>query len=193
MSRLLPHYTKSKTAFLCVDIQKVFSTKVENISNLVFVANRFAALHEILASHTKCVVTEQYPKAFGNTVPEIKIPSSALVVAKTQFSCAVPEVDEHLKDVENVVVYGLEGHACIVQTVDDLLCRNKKVFLPVDGIGSQHKSDLNQALKLMGEWSAYGCTLSSSESLLLQIMRDAKDPMFKSAAKLLQSRPPQPF
>eukprot|EP00796_Vickermania_ingenoplastis_P012103 gene12103-8327_t len=195
MSRLVPHYAQSKSAFMCVDLQKVFSTKIANFSNCVFVANRFAALHEILAPHTKLFVTEQYPKAFGNTVPEVKIPSSVKVLSKTCFSCITPEVDEQLKkdNVENVIVYGIEGHACILQTVDDLLCRNKKVFLPVDGIGSQHSSDLSQALKTMGEWSTFGCTLTTSESIVLQIMRDAKDPLFKNAAKLLSSRPPQPF
>lgn len=176
---------------MCVDLQKVFSTKISNFQNCVFVANRFAALHEILAAHTKLFVTEQYPKAFGNTVPEVKIPSSAMVVSKTRFSCVVPEVDEKLNDVENVIVYGIEGHACIIQTVDDLLCRRKKVFVPVDGIGSQHQSDLAQALKTMGEWTADGCTLTTSESVVLQIMRDAKDPLFKNAAKLLATRPPQ--
>lgn len=193
MSRLLPHYAKSKTAFMCVDLQKVFSTKIQNFPNCIFVANRFANLHEALSDHTKYFVTEQYPKAFGSTVPEVKIPSSALVASKTKFSCIIPEIEERLKDVENVVVYGIEGHACIVQTVDDLLCLKKNVFLPIDGIGSQHTSDLNQALKLMGEWSSFGCTLTSSESLVLQIMRDAKDPLFKKAAALLKDRPPQPF
>lgn len=193
MSLLLPHYVKSKTAFMCVDLQKVFSTKVVNFPNCTFVANRFAALHEILVDHTKYFVTEQYPKAFGNTVPEITIPSSAFVVAKTKFSCIIPEIEERLKDVENVVLFGIEGHACIIQTVNDLVCLKKKVFLPVDGIGSQHTDDLNQALKTMGGWSNFGCTISSSESLVLQIMSDAKDPLFKKVAGLLKTRPPQPF
>lgn len=171
----------------------MFSTKIQNFPNCIFVANRFADLHEILSDHTKYFVTEQYPKAFGNIVPEVKIPSSAFVTAKTKFSCIVPEIEERLKDIQNIVLYGIEGHACILQTVDDLLSLNKKVFLPVDGIGSQYTSDLNQSLKLMGEWSNFGCTISSSESLVLQIMRDAKDPLFKKAAALLKERPPQPF
>lgn len=191
MSRLVPHYAQSKSAFMCVDLQKVFSTKISNFANCVFVANRFAGLHQVLKDHTKLFVTEQYPQRFGATVPEVTVPSSAVLVPKTRFSCIVPEVDEKIKDVENVIVYGIEGHACIIQTVDDLLCRNKKVFLPVDGIGSQHQSDLTQALKTMAEWAPAGCTLTTSESIVLQILRDAKDPLFKDAAKLLASRPPQ--
>lgn len=192
-SHLLPHYAKGKTAFMCIDLQKVFSTKIANFANCVFVANRFAAVHEAIKDHSKYFVTEQYPKAFGNTVPEVKVPSSALVVAKTRFSAIVPEVEAAIKDIDNVVLYGIEGHACIIQTVEDLLARNKKVFLPVDGIGSQHDHDLQQALKLLSRWTADGCALSTSESLVLQIMRDATDPKFKEVAKLLRDRPPQPL
>lgn len=195
MSRLAPHYAQGPLGFMCVDLQKVFANKIGNFSNCVFVANRFAALHSIISqkSNSKYFVTEQYPKAFGNTVPEVKIPESAIKIEKTRFSCVVPEAEEAISKIDNFIVYGIEGHACIIQTVDDLLSRGKKVFLPVDGLGSQHDSDLQQSLKLMGSWSPFGCTISSSESIILQVMRDAKDPLFKEAAKLLASRPPQPF
>lgn len=192
MSRLVSHYSKSRTAFICVDLQKVFSDKIANFPNCVFVANRFAGLHEAFPENTKYIVTEQYPKAFGNTVPEIKVPASAPVVAKTLFSCITPEVKEMLSDMDNVVVFGIEGHVCVMQTVADLLDMKKRVVLPVDGLGSQKKTDLETAIKLMGSWGPE-CILTTSESLLLQMGKDAADPGFKKIAKLLKEQPPIPL
>lgn len=192
MSRLLPHYTKGKTAFLCVDLQKAFSDRIANFPNCVFVANRLAQMHEILPSNTKYVVTEQYPKGLGHTVPEVLIPKSAHVVGKTRFSCVVPEVEKLLEDVDNVVVFGIEGHVCVLQTTADLLEMKKRVVLPVDGLGSQKKTDFKAAIKLMSTWGP-DCILTTSESLVLQMAKDAMDPEFKKIAKLLKDAPPIPL
>ncbi|XQJ25457.1 ribonuclease mar1 [Leishmania guyanensis] len=192
MSRLIPHYSMGKTAFLCVDLQKAFSKRIENFSNCVFVANRLARMHEALPENTKYIVTEQYPKGLGHTVPEIILPKTAQVIEKTRFSCIVPEVEKLLKDVNNAVVFGIEGHACILQTVADLLDMNKRVFLLKDGLGSQKKTDFKAAVKLMSSWGP-NCQLTTSESILLQMTRDSMDPNFKAIAKLLKEEPPIPL
>ncbi|KAG5510183.1 hypothetical protein GH5_08288 [Leishmania sp. Ghana 2012 LV757] len=192
MSRLLPHYSKSKTAFICVDLQKAFSERIQNFCNCVFVANRLARMHEALPESTKYIVTEHYPKGLGRTVPEISLPSSAHVIEKTRFSCVVPEVEKLLMDVDNAVVFGIEGHACILQSVADLLDMNKRVFLPIDGLGSQKKTDFKAAVKQMRSWGP-NCEFTTSESILLQMTRDAKDPNFKMIAKLLKDQPPIPL
>lgn len=88
------------------------------------------------------------------------------------------------------MVFGIEAHVCVQMTVRDLLDHNYNVYLPVDGIGSQRTSDLKPALKLMRSWGE-NCVLTTSESIVMQLLRDAKDPMFKQCAKLLQEKPPQ--
>ncbi|KAG5484446.1 hypothetical protein LSCM1_07815 [Leishmania martiniquensis] len=192
MSRLLPHYSKGKTVFLCVDLQKAFSERIENFLNCVFVANRLARLHEVLPEYTKYIVTEHYPKGLGRIVPEVSLPQSAHVIEKTRFSCIVPEVEKLLMDVDNAVVFGIEGHACILQTVADLLDMSKRVFLPIDGLGSQKKADFKAAMKQMRSWGP-NCEITTSESILLQMTRDAKDPKFKMIAKLLKEQHPIPL
>lgn len=46
------------------------------------------------------IVTEQYPKAFGNTVQELKdvLPPSSPVISKTLFSMLTPEVSQLLRE-----------------------------------------------------------------------------------------------
>lgn len=192
MSRLMPHYSKGKTAFLCVDLQEAFCKRIKNFQNCVFVANRLARLHEVVPENTKYIVTEHYPKGLGRIVPEITLPKTAHVIEKTRFSCIVPQVEELLKDVDNVVVFGIEGHACILQTVADLLDMNKRVFLPKDGLGSQKKTDFKAAMKLMSSWGP-NCEISTSESILLQMTKDAMDPKFKAISKLLKETHPMPI
>lgn len=41
------------------------------------------------------IVTEQYPKSLGKTVPEIDISGAKGVFAKTQFSMCIPEVSTY--------------------------------------------------------------------------------------------------
>lgn len=190
MSRLHPHGC-SKTAFLCVDLQKAFSERIANFGNCVFVANRMAAMHQIFPKSTY-IVTEQYPKGLGHSVAELLIPKSGHVVPKTQFSCCVPDVNRLLVGVDNVVVFGIEGHVCVMQTVAELLDAQKRVFLPIDGIGSQRTTDCQTALQTMNTWGP-NCILTTSESLVLQIAKDATDPTFKSVAKLLKDQHPVPY
>lgn len=45
-----------------------------------------------------CIITEQYPKAFGNTVPEIEQFPGTKVFEKKQFSMITDDVAAVLKD-----------------------------------------------------------------------------------------------
>lgn len=187
MSKLLSHYSQRKVAFFCCDIQTAFAQRVPSFQQLTFVANRFAAVHNSLPLHTKYVITEQYPKGLGRTVPEIAVPPTALVFEKTRFSMVIPPVVEAIQDVDDVVVFGLEAHVCVLQTVDELCALGKRVFLAQDGIASQSNDDRNAALELMRSYQ--NVTVSTSESLLLQMIRDAKDPAFKEVSNLLKLKP----
>lgn len=59
------------------------------------------------------IVTEQYPKGLGNTVPELDISHAVKVFPKTKFSMVLPEVETEMKnlcggDVQHVVLFGIE-------------------------------------------------------------------------------------
>ncbi|CCW66653.1 unnamed protein product [Phytomonas sp. Hart1] len=189
MSRLASHYTKSKTAFLTIDLQTAFSERISNFANCVFVSNRMAHFHQSLPQHTTFIATEQYPKGLGHSVKELIIPQDGHLVEKSSFSCIVPDVKKHLTDVDNVTVVGIEGHVCVLQTISDLLEMQKRVFVLVDGVGSQKATDLKVALDLMRTWGP-NCILTTSESFLLQMIKDASDPEFKKVSKLLRDSHP---
>ncbi len=85
------------------------------------------------------LVTEQYPKALGKTVPELGI-DAAEVVAKMKFSMITPDVASILSakpQINHVILCGIEAHVCVQQTTLDLLAMGYNVHLICDAISSQ--------------------------------------------------------
>lgn len=193
MSRLLQHYSTSRTAFFCCDLQTAFAPRIAHFPQCVFVANRFAQLHSILPGATDFYVTEQNPKALGGTVPEIDIPFTAKAFHKKKFSMLTDEVTASLAAplVEQVVIFGIEAHVCVLQTVAELLDLPgiQRVAIARDGVGSQKPVDQDAALQLMQSWGPR-CILTTSESILFQLTRDAADHHFKAISGLAKQQPP---
>ena len=138
------------------------------------------------------VATEQYPKGLGNTVPELKLKDAGVpIFEKTCFSMIVNDVETYIKekaqDAKSVVLCGIEAHACIFQSTFDLLERNYDVHLVVDGISSRNPVDRMFAFKQMEN---AGAMLTTSECVLLALMRDAKHPKFREVQKLLMDVSP---
>jgi hypothetical protein len=59
------------------------------------------------------ITTEQYPKALGSTVAELKdvLSANSPVVAKTRFSMLTPEVHELVKQNKTISQVGLQAGA----------------------------------------------------------------------------------
>ena len=80
------------------------------------------------------LITEQYPKGLGHTAPEIAthLPPGTAVVQKLSMSCAgSPDLVDALATAgrTQVLVAGIETHACVNQTVHDLLALDYQVHL----------------------------------------------------------------
>jgi nicotinamidase-related amidase len=193
MSRLLQHYGTSRTAFFCCDLQTAFAPRIARFPQGVFVANRFAQLHAILPHATDYYVTEHYPKALGSTVPEVIIPTTAKTFHKTKFSMLTEELLASLEQspVEQVVIFGIEAHVCVLQTVAELmdLPSIKRVAIARDGVGSQKPGDEDAAFQLMQSWGGK-CIVTTSESILFQLARNAADQNFKAISSLAKQQAP---
>lgn len=191
MSRLLQHYSKARTAFFCCDLQTGFAPRISRFPQAVFVANRFAKFHGIVPGETDYIVTEHYPKALGKTVPEIEIPPSAKAFEKKKFSMLIDDVNAALPNVQQVVIFGIEAHVCVLQTVAELLDNPNIQHIAVarDGVGSQKASDEEAAIQLMQTWGPR-CIVTTSESIMFQLVRDAADPHFKAMSSLAKLQAP---
>ena len=141
------------------------------------------------------VVTEQYPKGLGPTMPELTaaLPEGTPVIEKKSFSvCLVPEFLEEIcrrESVYKVLLTGMETHICILQTALDLLSLGYEVHLVVDAVGSRFANDTQIAIRRL---ESSGVMLTTTESALFQWCRTAGAPQFKAVSNLVREQEHQP-
>lgn len=91
------------------------------------------------------------------------------------------------RSIDSIVIFGLETHVCILQTVKDFLNYNgMKVTLVTDGIASRFHEDGQVALDQMGRWK--NASISTSESIMFELLQDSKHLKFKEMLNLIKKR-----
>jgi nicotinamidase-related amidase len=139
------------------------------------------------------IVTEQYPKGLGPTTQAITAKLDAFetrpaVIEKTIFSAAVPEVlaKIQLPKRPRVIVVGMETHVCVLQTVRDLLALGFTVHVPFDAVCSREPAAKRTALEA---FARFGAVVTSSESVVFDLLGDAKHPHFKALSARVKDLP----
>lgn len=131
------------------------------------------------------MVTEQYPKGLGHTVPELSGLTQQPPVEKIVFSCAAePKFNRHLtRDHSQVVLAGMEAHICILQTALDLLGMGKQVFVVEDAVISRNAANKANAIARMRD---AGCIITNTESVVFEWLGVASGDAFKAISKLIR-------
>ncbi|KAH3886432.1 isochorismatase domain-containing protein 1-like [Dreissena polymorpha] len=178
--RRLGNLVSNKTVFFCCDLQERFRDAILHFQDILVVANRLLQGAKIL--DIPVIVTEQYPKGLGNTVPELDISHAVGVFDKTKFSMVIPSVEEKLKtlcegSVQHAVLFGIETHVCVQQTVIDLMERGIDVHVVADACSSRSMMDRQFAYE---RFRSIGATVTTSEALLLQLVGDKDHASFKA-------------
>eukprot|EP01137_Pigoraptor_chileana_P022080 Opistho-2@86580 len=187
-ARALGKIAAGSTCFFLCDMQEAFRPSIKYYPEIIAVAQRMLSASHSLKVPT--IVTEQYPKGLGKTVSELDV-TGIPVFSKTKFSMLTNEVLDKMKDlaeVKSVVLFGIESHVCVLQTCMDLLGHGFDVHILVDGVSSRSMIDRGVALERMKQSGAF---LTTSESLLFQLMGDARHPGFKDIQSLVKSPYPQ--
>ncbi|KAL6075741.1 isochorismatase domain-containing protein [Balamuthia mandrillaris] len=174
--------------FLC-DVQERFRDLISHMPSVVHVSDLMVKAAPVFK--IPVVVTEQYPKAFGRIVPEIDLSGEEVhKFEKTRFSMLTEDVTAFLSQHPqrtSVVLFGIEAHVCVLQTALDLLERNYDVHILADGTSSQRPSDRVMGFERMKQSGAY---LTTSDSMLFQLMGDAKYSNFKAISNLIRGDRP---
>jgi nicotinamidase-related amidase len=132
------------------------------------------------------IITEQYPKGLGNTVPELLVLlPNVKPIGKLSFSClAEPKFCRQLtRDHSQIVLSGMEAHICVLQTALDLVSAGKQVFVVEDAIISRNPANKANALARMRE---AGCIISNTESIVFEWLGKAEGDAFKAISKLIR-------
>ncbi|XP_065884576.1 isochorismatase domain-containing protein 2-like [Dysidea avara] len=183
--RPLGRLVDTRTFFFVCDMQDGFRQYIEFYEAIVTVVQRLVAAAKIL--EIPVIVTEH--KGFGSTVADIDV-STAKVFTKTRFSMLIPEVDEEIKSQstrKSVVIFGVMTDCCVQQTTLDLLERGYDVHVIVDACSTRTQVCRKFAIKRL---KAAGAFITTSESMLYELMKDTEHPKFKEVDKLLMTDAP---
>lgn len=171
---------RDRAALLVVDVQERLS-KAMNPEAFARVLNRtVAAIQGAKALGLPIVVTEQYPKGLGPTLPEVKEAVGGIgAIEKIDFSCVVEPVLKQLGARDQVLVAGMETHVCVFQTLRDLGERNVQAYLLADASLSRTEEDKRIGVELAKE---AGTVVTSVETALFDLLKKAGTPEFKAVS-----------
>ena len=167
-------------ALIVIDIQEKLLPPIWQKESLIRNSQLLIRLARILK--IPALVTTQYAKGLGNTVPEIVslLPESA-PIDKMMFSCFGSDVFcsllKRLPGSRNTVLLcGMETHICVMQTALAALREGYLVHVASDAVSSRTEANWRVGLERM---RAAGAVISSAEMMIYELLRSSGAPAFK--------------
>lgn len=167
---------------LVIDIQEKLVNAVGNYSP-VEKARKIIQAADILK--VPVIFTEQYPKGLGETVEELKAINST-ILEKTSFSAlATDEVHKKVKELnkKQIIIFGIETHICVYQTICDLLKEGYEVYFVKDASASRNKYEFKTGCELIKQKGGY---VTCCEITLFEWLRSSKHTNFKEIQNLIK-------
>lgn len=177
--------TRENTLGLIVDIQeRLFPVIHEKETLLKNCQILIQGLNEL---RIPLIVTQQYSKGLGQTLPEIRslIPDFNFI-EKTDFSCYdVAEVRGKLQemDAQNIILCGIEAHVCVLQTAVDMREAGLNPIVVMDAVSSRTPQNIELAKE---RFRHEGIMITSYESILFELTRVAGTDEFRVISKLVK-------
>jgi nicotinamidase-related amidase len=177
---------RQRTAVVVIDVQEAYRTVLHGWEEVSAACVRLVQGATLLG--VPLLVTEQYPRGLGHTTPTIAahLPADVAPIEKMTMSCCgAPSFTERLRATgrTQILVAGIEAHACVNQTVHDLLAAGYQVHVPRDATSSRRAADAVQGWEKM---RAAGMLPTTSEQALLELVVSAEAPEFRALQRLLK-------
>jgi nicotinamidase-related amidase len=174
-------------ALIVVDIQEKLFPPIWQKEQMLRNSQLLIRLARILK--IPALVTTQYAKGLGSTVPEIAslLPESA-PIDKLMFSCfgsdAFCSLLKRLPGPRTTVMLcGMETHICVMQTALAALREGYLVHVAADSVSSRTESNWRIGLDRM---RAAGAVISSAEMMIYELLRSSGAPAFKELLPYLK-------
>lgn len=182
VARLVP----DRTAVLLVDLQERLVPVMREPQRLVVQAARLLDAAAVL--NVPVLVTEQYRKGLGATVPELeqRLTGARARVEKMRFSAYVEPVQQELSRLgaRCVLVAGIESHVCVLQTCLDLVEAGYAAAVAVDAVSSRRAVDQDVAIQRMIQAGVVPVTV---EAAVMELTQEAGTDRFKAILPLIKA------
>ncbi len=135
------------------------------------------------------LMSEQYPKGLGRTVPELAKAAEAAearILPKMHFSCMADAgfaAAFHATGRGQAVVAGMEAHICVVQTAASLMSEGVEVFVVTDATSSR---TLESEKACLDRLQALGAGIVTTEMVVFEWLGQAGTPAFKALLPLIK-------
>jgi nicotinamidase-related amidase len=178
--------SRDDTALVVIDVQEGYRSVLFEYERVAAAVGRLLRGATVLG--IPVLATEQYPKGVGATVAEVAdlFPAGTVPIQKLSMSCcgaadfmtALAAVDRR-----QVLIAGIETHACVNQTAHDLLAAGYQVHVAHDATSSRRPEDYTIGWeKIVGA----GAVPATVETALLELLRTAEVPEFKAVQKIIR-------
>ncbi|HLP29474.1 MAG TPA: hydrolase [Candidatus Didemnitutus sp.] len=170
---------------ICVDIQERLFPHIYDNEAL---AKRCRILIKGLqAIGVPIIVTQQYTKGLGPTIAPIAEALGAFdPIEKLTFSCCGNDAVEAVvlgSARHHVILFGIETHVCVMQTALDLISQGQRAYVVEDCVSSRSPNDKRIAIERMRQ---AGAIITTSESILFELLRVAGTEEFKAVSALVK-------
>jgi nicotinamidase-related amidase len=177
--------TVDNTTLLVIDMQERLFPVMHEKEKLL--RNMIKLIKGVQVLEVPVVLTEQYPKGLGPTLPEIKgLLPDVQPVAKVCFNCCDEEVFCQALGIlgrKQVLVAGIEAHICVYQTAIALLRAGYEVQVVGDCVSSREPENRLVALFKMG---TAGVSPTTTEMALFELLRVAGGDKFKQISNIVK-------
>lgn len=175
-------FNPENAVILAIDVQEKLLRATFNKETLLKKAQTVVSAASIL--EIPIFVTEQYPQGLGESVDGIK--ENAKVYIKTDFNALADK--SLLNDLKNtgrtqIIVFGIETHICVHQTVAALLKEGFEVVTVADACGSRSEYEYRMGLSAMEK---NGAGIKTTEMILFELIKTAKHQNFKEIQALIK-------
>src|ERR1700691_3000497 len=177
-----------RCALIVIDVQEKLLPPIFQKEQLVCNAKLLIRAAEVLK--IPAVVTTQYSKGLGPTVPEIAslLPETD-AIDKDRFSCFGSDMFcsllKRLPGNRNTLLLcGMESHICVAQTALAALREGYLVHVTSDAVSSRTEWNWKIGLERM---RAAGAVISSTEMMIYELMRSSSSPAFKEMLPYLKA------
>jgi nicotinamidase-related amidase len=185
-----PSLARARAALLVVDIQERLAAAMPEEVLAQTVRNTAVLIETARRMWLPIVVSQQYPKGLGPTLPAIedalrdaptlhRFDKLAFSAADTpDFAALAPKLGR-----DQWIVAGMEAHVCVYQSARGLVARGFDVHVVADAVASRSKPNFKIGRTLIAE---AGAVVTSTEVVVFDLLGTAADVEFKALSRLIK-------